>query len=298
MNQIHEGLEPWDWEKPETVEERTDPKNGVTDYFSTTSELRAQQSLHDKEQRRLTEQLETDVAAFEAKTIETVEDTYWIKNQYKDMVTRLNLMDEGEKRGELLERVDSRYEEFSAIIGEMQQSIALYEKQKAREDAQAQKRAEEAAEKRRAELEVQTRKTEFLTALQDVENLEYQAPNAQELAQTAIDKLPLVADYEEAVSYSQRLTAAIERIETLPTSEEWQKVQEEKAAQEAREQAATEQQIAGEQVKLQSTLDRAKTRWSYGGAGSSAGPGASGAHSATSPAGGASTVITSGMEGN
>lgn len=99
MNQIHEGLEPWDWEKPETVEERTDPQNGVTDYFSTTSELRAQQSLHDKEQRRLTEQLETDVAAFEAKTIETVEDTYWVKNQYKDMVTRLNLWTRAKSAG-------------------------------------------------------------------------------------------------------------------------------------------------------------------------------------------------------
>ena len=295
MNRIHEGLEPWDWEKPETVEERTDPQTGITDYYSTTSELRAQQSLHDKEQRRLEEQLETDMAAFEAKTIETVEDTYWVKDQYKSMITRLNLMDEGEKRGELLERADSRYEEFTAIINEMQQSIVLYEQQKAREQADAQKHAEEEAEKRRAELEIQTRKNEFLTALRDVENLEYQSPDAQELVQAAIDRLPLVADYEEAVSYSQRLTAAIERIETLPTSEEWQKLQDEKAAQEAREQAAKEQQIAGEQVKLQSTLDRAKTRW-RGGNSSPAGPGSY----ASGPLGktGTSTVITSGMEGN
>ncbi len=284
MNQIHEGLEPWDWEKPDTVEERTDPQTGITDYFSTTSELRAQQSLHDKEQRRLEEQLETDVAAFEAKTIETVEDTYWVKEQYTSMITRLNLMDEGEKRGELLSRVDSRYEGFTAIIDEMQQSIVLYEHQKERENAQAQKRAEEEAEKRRAELEIQTRKNEFLTALQDVESLEYQAPNAQELAQTAIDKLPLVADYEEAVSYSQRLTAAIERIETLPTSAEWQKIQEEKAAQAAREEAAARQQIAEEQVKLQSALNHAKARWSRGGTNSLPAPG--------------SSVITSEMEGN
>lgn len=299
MNRIHEGLEPWDWEKPETVEERPDSRNGITDYFSTTSELRAQQSLHDKEQRRLEEQLQADVAEFEAKTIESVEDTYWVKNQYKSMITRLNLMDEGETRGELLDRVDKRYEEFSAVISQMQDTIALYEQQKARENAEAQKRAEETAEKQRAELEVQTRKNEFLTALRDVENLEYQAPNAQELVQTAINKLPLVEDYAEAVSYSQRLDAAISRIETLPTSEEWQKLQDEKAAQEARQQAAEAQQIAGEQVKLQSSLDRAKSRWNGGT--STAGPG--GSPSAGDPGsqafpGGTSNVITSGLEGN
>ena len=316
MNQLHEGLEPWDWEKPETVEERLDEKTGITDYFSTTLEIRAQQSLHDKEQRRLEEQLETDMAEFEARTIETVEDTYWVKNQYKSMITRLNLMDEGEKRGELLERADSKYEEFTTIIGGMQQTITLYEQQKAREQAEAQKQAEEDAEKRRADLEVQTRKNTFLTALQDVENLEYQAPNAQQLVQTAIDKLPLVADYTEAASYSQRLTEAINRIETLPTSEEWQKIQAEKAEKEAREQAAVQEQIAGEQVKLQSTLDRAKVRWDHGAGAGPAGPGGpgvssgpgnsgsigsgSGSGSSGSPAlpGGPSGIIISGMEGN
>lgn len=292
MNRIHEGLEPWDWEKPETVEERADSRTGIIDYFSTTSELRAQQSLHDKEQRRLEEQLQTDVAAFEAKTIENVEDTYWVKNQYKSMITRLNLMDEGETRGELLERVDQRYDEFSVVISEMQNTIALYEQQKARENAEALKRAEETAAIRRAELEVQTRKNEFLTALQDVEQLEYQAPNAQELVQTAISKLPLVASYEEAASYSQRLDDAISRIETLPTNEEWQALQEEKAAREAQEQAAVQQQIAGEQVRLQSSLDRARTRWNRE---SASGPGGSG--SQTSPGSG-SAVITSGLEGN
>ena len=58
MNQIHEGLEPWDWEQPESVELKADPRTGTQDYFSTTAEFRAQQSLHDKEQAKLTAQLE------------------------------------------------------------------------------------------------------------------------------------------------------------------------------------------------------------------------------------------------
>lgn len=261
MDQLHEGKEPWDWEQPATVELRTDTRTGITDYVSTTSELRAQQSLHEKEQLRLEEALETAVAEFEAKTIQTVEDTYWVKNQYKSMISKLNLMDEGARRGELLERIDTRYEAFSTTIKEMQQTITLYEAQKTREQAEAQKRAEKEAEKQRAALEVQTRKNEFLTALISVESLEYQAPNAQELVQTAINKLPLVADYAEAASYSQRLNQAIERIATLPTDSDWQQIQAEKAAEEARQQEELNAQIAEQQIQLQNTLDQAKKVW-------------------------------------
>lgn len=264
MDQIHEGKEPWDFEKPETVEMRADAKTGITDYFSTTSELRAEQSLHDKEQRRLEAELDVAVPAFEAKTIETVEDTYWVKEQYQSMITKLNMMDEGAKRGEFLDRVDIRYEEFQITIKEMQQTIALYEQQKERERIAAQKRAEENAVKQRAVLEVQTRKNEFLSALISVEELEYQAPDAQELVQTAINKLPLVADYEEAVSYSKRLDDAISRIVTLPTAEEWQHLQAAKQAEEDRQQVAVQEQIAQEQVHLQATLNRAKVTWKTG----------------------------------
>lgn len=261
MDAVHTGKEPLDWEQPETVEARPDARTGITDLVSTTAELRAQQSIHDKEQRRLEEELETSIAAFENKIIETVEDTYWVKEQYQSMITRLNLMDEGEKRGELLERVDKRYEEFSVTIREMQQTIALYEEQKAKERADAQKKAEEQAVIDRANLEIETRKNSFLSALRDVEALEYQAPNAQALVQAAIDKLPLVADYEEAVSYGQRLDTAIARISTLPTQEEWDRMEEERKAKEAAEQAAVQAQIYQEQQRLQNNLNIEQRKW-------------------------------------
>lgn len=261
MDELHAGKEPWDWEQPSTVEMRPDPKTGITDLVSTTAELRAQQSLHDKEQRRLEEELNASVAEFEQKTIETVEDTYWVKERYQKMISQLNLMDEGILRGELLERVTARYETFSVTIREMSQTIALYEIQKAREQAEAQKQAEKEAARQRELLEIETRKNEFLSALQNVEALEYQAPNAQELVQSAIDKLPLVADYPEAASYSQRLNDAITRISSLPTAETWEKMQAEQQAAAAQEQAALSQQIAQEQQKLSATLNREQWKW-------------------------------------
>lgn len=273
MDELHTGKEPWDWEQPSTVSLQEDPKTGITDLVSTTAQLRARQSLHDKEQRQLEAELAAGVETFEKKTIETVEDVYWVKEQYQKMISQLNLMDEGTLRGELLDRLTTRYESFSGIIQEMKETIALYEVQKAREEALAQKKAEKEAVKRREILEIETRKNEFLTALQDVEALEYQAPNAQELVTTAINKLPLIADYQEAESYTQRLNAAITRISTLPTAEEWQKAEAARQAAKEQEQQAIQQQISLQQQRLEAVLNREQVKWSIG-AGNTGGPSA------------------------
>ena len=106
MNQIHEGLEPWDWEQPESVELKADPRTGTQDYFSTTAEFRAQQSLHDKEQAKLTAQLEQDIQEFTTREISSVEDTYSVKSQYQDITSRLPLLDDGELRAGMLEQVE------------------------------------------------------------------------------------------------------------------------------------------------------------------------------------------------
>ena len=261
MDQIHEGKEPLDWEQPATVEMTTDSNSGITDLFSATLHERAEQSLHDKEQRKLEEDLETAVTAFEDKTIETVEDTYWVKEQYQSIISKLNLIDGSDKRTELLERMTKRNEEFAPIISEMQDTITLYEAQKAKEKAEAQKKAEEDAITARKNQEIQTRKNTFLSALRDVENLEYQSSDAESLVQNAINKLSLVETYEEAASYKERLQKAIDRIATLPTESEWQAAKQAEEEAKAASQAADQQQIGLEQQSLRSYLNQAKRSW-------------------------------------
>ena len=261
MDQIHEGKELLDWEQPATVEMTTDSKSGITDLFSATLHERAEQSLHDKEQRKLEEDLETAVTAFEDKTIETVEDTYWVKEQYQSIISKLNLMDGSDKRTELLERMTKRNEEFAPIISEMQDTITLYEAQKAKEKAEAQKKAEEDAITARKNQEIQTRKNTFLSALRDVENLEYQSSDAESLVQNAINKLSLVETYEEAASYKERLQKAIDRIATLPTESEWHAAKQAEEEAKAASQAADQQQIGLEQQSLRSYLNQAKRSW-------------------------------------
>ena len=261
MNQIHTGLEPWDWEQPQSVERRADPKNGIEDYFSTTAEMRAQQSLHDKEQKKLTDELEADVADFTTREISTVEDTYAVKSQYQAITSRLPLLDDGDLRARLLDQVENRYDYFEGIMGQMSDTIALYEKQKAIDAAKAQEKAMKDAEEQRRQAEKDTRKNEFLQALQTVEALEYQQPNAQALVQDAIAKLPLVAGDPQQQALADRLQNAISRISTLPTQDEWTASQAAKQAAEEQAQQEAQQQAQIQQNQLRSTLDRDKFKW-------------------------------------
>lgn len=287
MDQIHTGKEPLDWEMPTTVVKQADKKTGITDYMSTTADLRAEQNLHEKEQQKLLEEVQTAVSAFEDKTIETVEDTYWVKNQYTSLLAKINQIDEGEERADFIERVENKYDTFTPIIADMKDTIDRYEQQKAREKAEAQKKAEEDAVKKRKELEAETRRQDFLTALEDVENLEYQAPNASSLIQTAINKLPEVQDLDKAKEYSDRLNAAIARVSTLPTSTQWQSMQAQKEREEAAKQAQDQQQIGSEQTKLEQSLRQESRKWNNSNSNvQTEGPGA------TSP------VVTQAPDGN
>ena len=261
MNQIHEGLEPWDWEQPESVELKADPRTGTQDYFSTTAEFRAQQSLHDKEQAKLTGQLEQDIQEFTTREISSVEDTYAVKSQYQDITSRLPLLDDGELRAGMLEQVENRYDYFTGIISQMGDTIALYEKQKAIDDARAREEAQKQAEENRKQAEKDTKKNEFLQALKAVEELEYQQKNAQDLVQDAIGKLSLVAGDPEQQALSDRLQAAITRISGLPTEEQWNASQAESRASEEAAMKQAEQQLQVQQNQLRSSLNSEKFKW-------------------------------------
>ena len=153
MDQIHTGLEPWDWEQPVTVEERRDPDNGITDYFSITAQLRAQQAEHEREQKEMLADLESDLTAFESHTLSTAEDGYWIQQAYQSIKAQIALLDESDARTALSQRVEAQYEEFRPQLEAMQSQIDAYAAQKAAEEAAARQRAAEEAARRQAEEE-------------------------------------------------------------------------------------------------------------------------------------------------
>lgn len=261
MDEIHQGLPPLDWEQPDTVERRADETNGIEDYFSTTAQFRAQQSLHEKEQAALLEELTQEAEAFCAREIRSVEDTYAVKDEYASITSRLPLLDDGEQRALLLEQTEQRYDYFVSIISQMGDEIRRYEEQKAAEEKKAREEAAKEAEKQRLEEDKATKKNSFLLALETVEELEYQREDAERLVNDAIDKLSLIAGDPEADAHSDRLQTAISRISTLPTAEEWEKLQAQEAEQEAKKEQEAQLEIQSSQARLRSSLSRERFKW-------------------------------------
>lgn len=261
MDEIHQGLPPLDWEQPDTVERRADETNGIEDYFSTTAQFRAQQSLHEKEQAALLEELTREAEAFCAREIRSVEDTYTVKDEYASITSRLPLLDDGEQRALLLEQTEQRYDYFVSIISQMGDEIRRYEEQKAAEEKKAREEAAKEAEKQRLEEDKVTKKNSFLLALETVEELEYQREDAERLVNDAIDKLSLIAGDPEADALSDRLQTAISRISTLPTAEEWEKLQAQEAEQEAKKEQEAQLEIQSSQARLRSSLSRERFKW-------------------------------------
>ena len=261
MDEIHQGLPPLDWEQPDTVERRADETNGIEDYFSTTAQFRAQQSLHEKEQAALLEELTQEAEAFCAREIRSVEDTYTVKDEYASITSRLPLLDDGEQRALLLEQTEQRYDYFVSIISQMGDEIRRYEEQKAAEEKKAREEAAKEAEKQRLEEDKVTKKNSFLLALETVEELEYQREDAERLVNDAIDKLSLIAGDPEANALSDRLQTAISRISTLPTAEEWEKLQAQEAEQEAKNEQEAQLEIQSSQARLRSSLSRERFKW-------------------------------------
>lgn len=261
MDEIHQGLPPLDWEQPDTVERRADETNGIEDYFSTTAQFRAQQSLHEKEQAALLEELTQAVDAFCAREIRSAQDTYTVKDEYASITSRLPLLDDGEQRALLLEQTEQRYDYFVSIISQMDDEIRRYEEQKAAEEKKAREAAAKEAEKQRLEEDKATKKNSFLLALETVEELEYQREDAERLVNDAIDKLSLIAGDPEADALSDRLQTAISRISTLPTAEEWEKRQAQEAEQEAKKEQEAQLEIQSSQARLRSSLSRERFKW-------------------------------------
>ncbi len=223
------------------IEPEDQAGSNLVDYFSTSSQLKAQQSISDKNQQRLYNELDQLITAFEGETIDSAEDVYEIRSQYEAISDKLKKLESGEDRKELFDRVETRWQEFSDIIDTMSESIRVYEEQQKLLQQQERRKADEQAEANRKQQEAQTRITAFETALQMLEGMQYRTSDAESLVSTAISKLGELYGYTETETYRTRLENAIRRIRSLPTEAQWNTYQAQQKA-DAISQGAKEQQ--------------------------------------------------------
>lgn len=207
----------------------------LVDYFSTSSQIRAQLNFTEKTQRRLTEEAEKLVTDFEDTTIDSVEDVPEIRQMHETISEKLNQLEDGETRKALFDRTEVRWQEFSQIMDSMADSIRVYDGQQELEREQARRQADQQAELLRKEEETRIRVETFETALQMVESIQYRSADANTLITTAIEKLGDLYGYTETATYRARLEAAIERIRNLPTRNQWNAYQAQQKAKDQQE---------------------------------------------------------------
>ena len=252
MDRIHEGLKPLDFERPASVEERTDPETGITDWHSTTDEERAAASLHDKEQARLTAELMERLEAYEAHTINSLEDVEAVEKEYTAIMNQASQLDTSDSRAEILERAEARKEQNDSVIAGLSDTIELWEQQRQREEERQQEQRESQAEADRKAEEEAVNRQEVQDAIDAIYQEEHQSEELTDLVNSAIDKLSLISGYPDEDSYGKKLDEAIRYANMLPSEAEWQRNQAAQAARETAEENRQKERTEAVQESLSS----------------------------------------------
>ncbi|MCI8886628.1 MAG: hypothetical protein HFG70_00935 [Hungatella sp.] len=203
------------------IEPEVTAGTNLTDYFSTSSQLRAQQTLADKSQQRLINELNELVTAFEKETIDSAADVEEIRSKHQVISEKLNQLESGDVRKELFDRTETRWQEFVHIIDTMSESIRVYEEKQALLKQQERRKADQQAEINRKNQEIQDRITAFETVLGMLEAMNYRSSDTDTLITTAIAKLGELYGYTDTTAYQTRLENAIRRVRTLPSESQW-----------------------------------------------------------------------------
>ena len=256
MNRIHEGLEPLDWERPVTVESRTDPETGITDWRSTTDEARAAQSLHEKEQAQQISAYQEMLSRYEQHTIDDLDDVQEVGDLYNELINRVGLLDSSKERTELLKRTEEQKEKNDQIINGLGDTLERWKEQKQQEEARIQEMKESEAAVHREEAEKEVNRQEVQDAIDQIYKAQYQSEETTNLVNAAIGALKLVSGYSDESDYARKLNAAISYVGSLPTEEVWRQQEAAKEASEAAESEAAERRTGQLQEQLRDQLEQ------------------------------------------
>lgn len=253
MNRIHEGLEPKDWEPSETIYESyynsetgepTEAQTRVKDLFSKALDEKSVAILHEREQEELKKKVEAQVSAYESTQIHSVEDTYMLNEKFDEQKNLLSGLDDSSEKESYYKRINETYKRLINTKNEMRNDIELYEKQQREKEEKEKFEKEKAAEESRKLLTQKVKENEVLRVIEQISKFSYN-PNDNTLVNQAKEKLETIKEYDSYIGYCDKLTEAINRLETLPSYAEYQRnealKEEEKKKQEEAEKAAKEE---------------------------------------------------------
>lgn len=218
MNLLHEGLEPWDWEPPETVVKEKDEATGTVDYISTQAGERKKSSEKKLKAEKNLEEAKKLIAQYETQEISSVKDVFTERDTYKALQELLpDLIDESFKK-ELEKRIQKRKAYFDSIENGMQDEILAYEKAQEESSRAAAERDAAAA----SEAEKQMRQDRLLgdlnAAIAELNALNERDEDTEALISSALEIYKECLKDPEIPVNSDAVQKAISRAQKLPKS--------------------------------------------------------------------------------
>lgn len=289
MKNLHNGLEPLDWEQPETVYmapyNLADGKEaasgeGQQDYFSSTGKIKALEVKKEREDKERVAVAEKALSEFESFNIQNVEDTYTIGERYNKVTEVASLINNEADRKDILSRASAKYSELTKVVSEWKDTIEEYEEQKIIESEEAKEVEESKAVEARKQQEIDIAVSKVRTAIKELQDMKYK--DSTEFNRITDNIKSKLADCEGMNEYSalnKEVATAIQNYDLLPTYDVWYKNEQARLAEEQRK--ADEQKRLEEAAKesLESLIDEKKD--------TSKGPGAnSNSNSTNGPSGG------------
>ena len=220
MDILHEGLEPEDWEVPDTVIKEADEKSGITDYVSKTAKIRGEENRKKKAEKETKAQVEKDMKSYEAMKIQKLEDVFTARTLFAKIRNGLNDITDEKFRKEYQERLFSKQKEFLLIEEKWKDEIDAYIAKKEEESRVQESIAESKAKEAEENAQKNAKKESFLSALTGLQSLEYRDGDTEAMINEAIERLQELNGTEEYYSLSQQLETAIRRVRSLPKKEE------------------------------------------------------------------------------
>ena len=220
MDILHEGLDPEDWEVPDTVVKEADEKSGITDYVSKTAKQRGEENRRKKAEKETKAQIEKDIKTYEAMKIQKLEDVFTARTLFGKIRDSLNDVTDEKFKKEYQERLFTKQKEFLVIEDKWKDEIDAYIAKKEEESRVQESIAESKAKEAEEKAQKNAKRESFLSALTGLQSLEYRDGDTEALINDAIERLQELNGSEDYYSLSQQLDAAIRRVRSLPKKEE------------------------------------------------------------------------------
>ena len=220
MDILHEGLDPEDWEVPDTVVKEADEKSGITDYVSKTAKQRGEENRRKKAEKETKAQIEKDIKTYEAMKIQKLEDVFTARTLFGKIRDSLNDITDEKFKKEYQERLFTKQKEFLVIEDKWKDEIDAYIAKKEEESRVQESIAESKAKEAEEKAQKNAKRESFLSALTGLQSLEYRDGDTEALINDAIERLQELNGSEDYYSLSQQLDAAIRRVRSLPKKEE------------------------------------------------------------------------------